>query len=64
MPTPKPYLSAVILAGALALAGCGGGGDGGGPDIRVSVEAPEAGGERAREAARTLYAAFTQTPSI
>ena len=32
MPTPKPYLSAVTLAGALALAACGrGGGGGGGP---------------------------------
>ncbi|MCY4242791.1 MAG: hypothetical protein OXD36_13750 [Rhodobacter sp.] len=37
---------------------------GGGPDIRVSVEGPETDGERAREAARKLYAAFTQTPSI
>ena len=47
MPTPKPYMSAVTLAGGLALAACGGGGGGGGgPDIRVSVEGPETDGER------------------
>ena len=37
MKTPKVLTPAVALAGALALAGCGGGS---GPDIRVSVEGP------------------------
>ncbi len=34
MPVPKPYLSAVTLAGALALAGCGGGGGAGGSGLQ------------------------------
>ena len=50
-PAKRMGTAMAALAAAAILAGCGGGG---GPDIRISVEAPEAGGERAREAARTL----------
>ena len=51
MPVPKALMSAVTLAGALALAGCGGGGGGGNP--------PNAGAEEARKEAERLYAALT-----